>query len=163
MSDSPITRRTALVGGVAGASMLTLAACGTSSGSTTTPAPPQPPEGSTPSDSSDSLPSSGTSASAGASGALAKLDSITVGEAVSANLSGKPVLVSRPTATTAVCFSAICTHQGCTVGPAGKQLQCPCHGSIYNATTGAVISGLAPRALDTIAVRVEHGEIVADA
>ena len=40
--------------------------------------------------------------------------------------------------------SAVCTHQGCTVGESGKQLACPCHGSVYNAQTGAVINGPAP-------------------
>ena len=46
------------------------------------------------------------------------------------------------------------------MAPAGKQLQCPCHGSVYDATTGAVLSGPAPRALDKIAVSVEGGEVV---
>ncbi len=40
--------------------------------------------------------------------------------------------------------SAICTHQGCTVGESGTRLACPCHGSVYNAQTGAVINGPAP-------------------
>ena len=43
-----------------------------------------------------------------------------------------------------IAHSAICTHQGCTVGESGKQLACPCHGSVYNAQTGAVINGPAP-------------------
>jgi Rieske Fe-S protein len=92
---------------------------------------------------------------------LAKLDSIPVGEAVSAELSGGPVVVARPSATTAACFSAVCTHMGCTVSPVGKQLHCPCHGSVYDATTGKVITGPAPRPLPRIPVKVEHGEVVA--
>ena len=39
---------------------------------------------------------------------------------------GSPAIVARPTATTAVAFSAICTHEGCTVNPAGSELDCPC-------------------------------------
>jgi nitrite reductase/ring-hydroxylating ferredoxin subunit len=141
--NKSISRRTALAGGITGAGILTLAACGGSGGGSTDTAAAQPP---------------GTDS--GSSSTLATLDSITVGEAVAAQLDGKPVLVSRPTASSAACFSAICTHQGCTVAPAGKQLHCPCHGSVYDAATGAVISGPAPRALDRIPVAVDSGEVV---
>jgi Rieske Fe-S protein len=141
----PIDRRTALAGAVAVAGAAGLAACSNSAGSA----------GST------------GSASAGGGGSapssLAKLDAIPVGECVSAELDGKPVIVSRPTATTAACFSAICTHMGCTVAPAGKELQCPCHGSVYSATTGKVLGGPAPRPLPRIPVQVEHGEVVSGA
>ena len=37
--------------------------------------------------------------------------------------------------------STICTHQGCTVGESGKQLACPCHGSVFDGQTGAVVNG----------------------
>ncbi|HEU5006153.1 MAG TPA: Rieske 2Fe-2S domain-containing protein, partial [Jatrophihabitantaceae bacterium] len=66
----------------------------------------------------------------------------------------------RPSNTTAACFSAICTHMGCTVKPAGKQLHCPCHGSVYDAVTGKVIHGPAPRALSPVPVEVVDGEVV---
>lgn len=79
---------------------------------------------------------------------------------VNATLDGKPIVVSRPTAGTVACFSAICTHMGCTVHAAGTQLQCPCHGSVYDAFTGAVVQGPAPQPLPKIAVTVEHGAIV---
>ena len=89
------------------------------------------------------------------------LADIKVGEAVSAKLSdGSKVVVARPTETTAACFSAICTHMGCTVKPAGKELHCPCHGSKFNATTGAVIHGPAPKPLPSVAVHVVAGEVV---
>jgi cytochrome b6-f complex iron-sulfur subunit len=144
--NKSISRRTALAGGITGAGILTLAACGGSSGG-----------------SADSAGGSRTQPAGtdpGSSSTLATLDSITVGEAVAAQLDGKPVLVSRPTASSAACFSAICTHQGCTVAPAGRHLQCPCHGSVYDAATGAVISGPAPRALDRIPVVVDSGKVV---
>jgi Rieske Fe-S protein len=140
-----VTRRAALVAGAAGVGTVTLAACGS---------------GGTP------------SAAAGAGGSvnpasvtggqrIATLDDIAVGEAVKGTLSdGSHVLVARPSASTAACFSAICTHMGCTVAPAGTELKCPCHGSIYNATTGAVIRGPAPRALNKLTVHVAGGEVV---
>jgi Rieske Fe-S protein len=139
--NKSISRRTALAGGITGAGILTLTACGGSSGGSADTA-------------------GGSRTDPGSSSTLATLDSITVGEAVAAQLDGKPVLVSRPTASSAACFSAICTHQGCTVAPAGRHLQCPCHGSVYDAATGAVISGPAPRALDRIPVVVDSGKVV---
>ena len=41
----------------------------------------------------------------------------------------------RPAAGTYKAFTAVCTHQGCTVAFAKKseQFQCPCHGGIYDA------------------------------
>jgi Rieske Fe-S protein len=92
---------------------------------------------------------------------LASLDAIKVGEAVAAKLpDGSPVLVARPSSTTAACFSAICTHMGCTVNPDGTQLRCPCHGSVYDAVTGKVVHGPAPRALSPVPVKVVDGEVV---
>lgn len=91
---------------------------------------------------------------------LATLDRIPVGQAVAATLDGKPVVVARPSAHQAACFSAICTHMGCTVQPAGRQLHCPCHGSVFNATTGQVIQGPAPTPLPKVAVTVKNGEVV---
>ena len=34
-----------------------------------------------------------------------------------------------------------CTHQGCGTAAQGTQLVCPCHGSVFRADTGAVVSG----------------------
>ena len=84
-----------------------------------------------------------------------------VGGAVSATSSdGKPVIVARPAAGTVVAFSAICTHQGCTVAPQGKILQCPCHGSTYDLATGKNTGGPAPSPLSRISVKVEAGQVV---
>jgi Rieske Fe-S protein len=102
--------------------------------------------------------------SAGGSGQeLTELAKVPVGGAVSAQTpDGKPVIVAQPTKGRVVAFSAICTHLGCTVAPAGRILQCPCHGSQYNATTGDVIRGPAPRALSQLPVKVDNGQVVTD-
>ncbi len=145
-----VTRRTALVAGAATLGGATLAACSSDSSSTTSAPPSAPPST-----------SAGTSPAGGKG--LVALNSIKVGEAVSAKLAdGSKVIVARPTSTTAVAFSAICTHQGCTVAPAGKKLDCPCHGSVYNATTGAVMSGPAPKPLPKVPVHVAGGQVIAD-
>ncbi|HEX6878646.1 MAG TPA: Rieske (2Fe-2S) protein [Nocardioidaceae bacterium] len=93
--------------------------------------------------------------------ALAKVSQVPVGGAVSATSSdGKPVIVAQPRAGKLVAFSAICTHQGCTVAPADKILQCPCHGSTYDLATGKNTGGPAPSPLAKIPVKVEGGKVV---
>jgi Rieske Fe-S protein len=91
---------------------------------------------------------------------LAKVSDVPVGDAISAKLGGQPILISQPQAGTVVAFTAICTHMGCTVRPAGKEFHCPCHGSVYDAATGEVIHGPAPRALAKIATKIVDGEIM---
>jgi cytochrome b6-f complex iron-sulfur subunit len=140
-TDSPVllSRRTVLVAGIAVAGTAGLTAVAGCSAKTSSAATPN----STGSD------------------VLATVASIPVGNAVSATLGGEPILISQPTAGKIVAFTAICTHQGCTVAPAGKEFQCPCHGSVYNAATGAVITGPAPAPLAGIPVKVEAGNVVA--
>ena len=48
-----------------------------------------------------------------------------------------------------VVVSATCTHRGCTVIAASRELQCPCHGSAFNPANGAVINGPAELPLRT--------------
>ncbi len=69
---------------------------------------------------------------------------------------GKPDVVVREANGTLIAHSAVCTHAGCTVGYQGGQLVCPCHASVFNARTGAVITGPATAPLPARTV-VEHG------
>ena len=142
-TDGGLTRRKVLVAGtgtVLGASLL--AACGDDGESGTSP-------------------TAGSSASGDVGGALAKVADIPVGGAVSATTSdGKPALVAQPTKGRVVAFSAICTHQGCTVAPGDQMFKCPCHGSTYDLATGDNTGGPAPRPLTEISVKVEGGEVV---
>ena len=135
--SSGIRRRTVLAGAGAAAGAFALAACSSGDdGATTGTGDPQ-------------------------GEPLARLDDIPVGGAVSAKGSdGKPLLVAQPQAGTAVAFSAICTHQGCTVAPGEKELVCPCHGSAYDAASGEVLRGPAPRPLSEVPVHVEAGAVL---
>ena len=57
-------------------------------------------------------------------------------------------------------YSAVCTHQACTVAYKDGQLACPCHGSVFDPSKGAaVLNGPANRPLPQVAIRVEGGEI----
>ncbi|MGO8872057.1 MAG: Rieske 2Fe-2S domain-containing protein [Acidimicrobiales bacterium] len=68
--------------------------------------------------------------------------------------SGDPALVIQQTAGDFVAFDAVCPHAGCTVAyqPSAKIIACPCHGSEFNARTGAVIRGPATFGLTSIKV-----------
>jgi Rieske Fe-S protein len=57
-------------------------------------------------------------------------------------------------------YSATCTHQGCKVSSVKNgTIQCPCHGSQFNASTGAVVQGPAKRSLTPVPVVVREGNV----
>jgi len=91
---------------------------------------------------------------------LVALDRVPVGGGVV--LAKDKVVVTRPAADDVRAFSAVCTHQGCTVdGVAGGIISCPCHGSRFDAATGAVRNGPAARPLAKVAVVVRSGKVFA--
>ena len=71
-----------------------------------------------------------------------------------------PVIVTN-TAQGFHAFSAVCTHLGCIVAFDSTlgQIGCPCHGGVFNASTGAVVSGPPPAPLKPVTVVVEKDQI----
>jgi thiosulfate dehydrogenase (quinone) large subunit len=67
---------------------------------------------------------------------------------------GDPSIVIQPTAGKYVAFDAVCPHARCTVqyDRSAALLVCPCHGSQFNAATGAVEVGPAATGLQPIAI-----------
>jgi cytochrome b6-f complex iron-sulfur subunit len=57
-----------------------------------------------------------------------------------------------------VAWTSTCTHQGCTVGwsAADKLIECPCHGSRYDPTTGRPVRGPAVAGLHSVPVTVDQ-------
>jgi cytochrome b6-f complex iron-sulfur subunit len=55
-------------------------------------------------------------------------------------------------------LTAVCTHLGCTVQyePQADRIHCACHGGVYNAYTGANVSGPPPRPLTRFKVNVNE-------
>ena len=146
-APTSLTRRALLSAGsatVVGAGALALAAC-------SSPAP---------SGSGSGSGSANTTPKIAAGTEVVKVADIPVGGTKAAKIGDVPVLLSQPTAGTVMCFSAICTHQGCTVGAAAKDFDCPCHGSKFNTETGAVLNGPAVTGLTAIKVTVSGDAVV---
>jgi menaquinol-cytochrome c reductase iron-sulfur subunit len=61
---------------------------------------------------------------------------------------------------TVTVFSPVCTHLGCQVAwnADAQRFVCPCHNSIFT-TDGKVVSGPAPRPLDTLPTKVKDGTL----
>lgn len=97
--------------------------------------------------------SSAASGAASAVGDLAKKADIPVGGGKI--FDSAKVVITQPTAGEYKAFSAVCTHQGCTVsGVADGTINCACHGSKFDIATGDVKSGPATSGLPTKSVTV---------
>ncbi|GLZ29911.1 iron-sulfur protein [Lentzea sp. NBRC 105346] len=72
----------------------------------------------------------------------------------------KQVVVTQPQQGTFKAFSAICTHQGCTVANVqGETINCECHGSKYNIADGSVAEGPATQPLAEKKISVQGDAI----
>jgi cytochrome b6-f complex iron-sulfur subunit len=61
-----------------------------------------------------------------------------------------------------IALTAVCTHLGCTVQyePQADRIHCACHGGVYNAYTGANVSGPPPKPLKLFKVAVSETGVV---
>ncbi|MER6216008.1 Rieske (2Fe-2S) protein [Streptomyces sp. NPDC001674] len=155
MTESHTARRTVLAAGAAALAGGTLAACGGEENKPATePAAPAAPSAGA---------SQGSSPSASSPSAAAKplVDSSKVPVGGGTVLKEAKVVVTQPTAGSFRCFSAVCPHQGCLVNKvADGSIDCPCHGSRFQVTDGAVTHGPATRGLEEKKINVApNGEI----
>jgi Rieske Fe-S protein len=96
--------------------------------------------------SASSSASSASSSGGSAAGALTATSAIPVGGGMI--FASQTAVVTQPTAGEFKVFSAVCTHMGCIVNQiADGRIDCPCHGSEYSITDGAVLAGPAPKPL----------------
>ena len=71
------------------------------------------------------------------------------------------VVVTQPVRGEYRAFSAVCTHVGCILDEvADGTIDCPCHGSEFTITTGAVVTGPAPKPLPKKRIKIVDGQVV---
>jgi len=154
--DERLGRRTVLRGvAVGGVGLTALAACGSDDGESSdsgdTSEPSEAPTSESPSD--------GGGGGGGGGEVLGSASDVPVGGGVV--YADQEVVVTQPTEGDFLGFTAICTHQGCTVGDVSDgTINCPCHGSMYSIEDGSVVGGPAPAPLASENVSVQGQNVV---
>ncbi|MEV0180746.1 Rieske (2Fe-2S) protein [Streptomyces sp. NPDC050625] len=101
---------------------------------------------------------SGPSVAATAGQALAKTSQIPVGGGTI--FKEQKIVVTQPSQNEFKAFSAVCTHRGCTVAQvADRTIDCPCHGSKFDISNGAVAHGPATEPLPPENIKVNGDSI----
>jgi Rieske Fe-S protein len=151
--STALTRRAVLAGGCGAACAVTLTACAGYGAGGPAPAPVPAPA---PAASGQAAPAPAPS---GAAPALAAVADVPVGGGVV--LAAQGLVVTQPKAGTFKAFSAICTHQGCTVNEVkGGTINCPCHGSKFAVADGSPTAGPAKKPLPETPVTVQGSSVV---
>jgi thiosulfate dehydrogenase [quinone] large subunit len=109
---------------------------------------------------------SGAGSSHPAGTAIGSAKNVPVGGAASFTdpRTGDPSIVIQATAGKFVAFDAVCPHAGCTVeyDQSAALIVCPCHGSQFNAASGAVEAGPAATGLNPITIaKGSNGQLYA--
>ncbi|GGW35980.1 Rieske (2Fe-2S) protein [Streptomyces xantholiticus] len=145
-------RRTVLAAGAAGAAALVVG-CGGGGGEDPATQPPTGPA------TRDSEEDGATPSPAGEE--LAKTGDIPVGGGKV--FADKKIVVTQPESGDFKAFSAVCTHQGCTVANVSDgTINCLCHASKFTITDAAVASGPATKPLPPERISVSGDSIRLD-
>lgn len=133
VTNSQLTRRGVVTGAAVGAGAFGLTACGSGD------------EGS---DKSTGAPASGASQEDGGGAVTVAASDVPVGGGFIDE--ANKVVVTQPKEGEYKAFSAVCTHEGCVVDKvADNTIECPCHASMFDGSTGEVTGGPAGKPLPT--------------
>lgn len=145
-SSLNVNRRTAIGAGVvAGAALVTGCSSGTTATTSTTSAATK---------------TSAAAPTGAGGGELAKSADVPAGGSLVVTVNKAPYALAKKADGTIVVHTAVCTHQKCAVAAAGAELTCPCHGSKFDAMTGAVLNGPAASPLAEVKVTESNGSII---
>ena len=156
-TDAASTTRRAMIAGVGavGASAL-LAACGTdeSDGSLADGGAANPPA-------ATNAPTTGAPDAGGKANGGTKLSATSAIPSDGGKIfADKQVVVTQPANGQFKCFSAVCTHEGCTVANVKDgTINCGCHGSQFSIKDGSVKKGPASKPLDEVTIKVQGDAI----
>jgi cytochrome b6-f complex iron-sulfur subunit len=93
--------------------------------------------------------------------AIARESEVAPGSAVEFKDGGQDAVLVHLESGDFAAYSAVCTHQGCTVAYQKGQLACPCHGSVFDPANGAeVVTGPAQSPLPEIPIEVKGGQVL---
>jgi len=96
---------------------------------------------------------------------VGRADEVAEGQVRAYEVAGQQVAVTRIGGTLHA-FGDTCTHRGCSLATGeitGTEIECECHGSVFDMTTGAVVEGPAEEPEPTFPVRDEGGELQIEA
>lgn len=141
-----VTRRQVMAVGAVGAAGVVLAGCSSNDDASTVPAQSEPAAGASPASTGE---------------VLVATSEVPVEGGVIVDAGQTKVVVTQPTDGDFVGLSAVCPHQNCLVNQVTDQkIICPCHGSQFSITDGAVIQGPATTGLSPVAVSVNGDQVV---
>ncbi|MCC2593363.1 Rieske (2Fe-2S) protein [Tessaracoccus sp. OS52] len=76
-------------------------------------------------------------------------------------LADPKIVVTQPVEGTFLAFSAVCTHQGCTVRDVKPEgINCACHGSVFDTGDGSPIAGPASEPLQSLSVEDSGNKLI---
>ena len=93
---------------------------------------------------------------------VAQRSEVTSAELKVVEVDGEQIVVTELNGSL-IAFANMCTHEACDLAYGaldGEEIECDCHGSIFNVVSGEVLQGPATERLPTYAVRVEGDDVL---
>ena len=96
---------------------------------------------------------------------VGRADEVAEGQVKAYEVAGQQIAVTRIEGVLHA-FSDTCTHRGCSLSPGetiGTSIECECHGSVFDMTSGTVVEGPATEPVAVFGVRDDGGALQVEA
>ena len=93
---------------------------------------------------------------------VAQRSEITAAELKVVDVDGEQIVLTELNGSP-IAFANMCTHEACDLAYGaldGEEIECDCHGSVFNVVSGEVLQGPATERLPVYAVRVEGDDVL---